>query len=77
MLTFEQAEEKYSKLNDLEKSLFRKVATGELRKDLEGSGQGIGSSDIYCQSISLMQRTEGNWSELVDINWELSEEGYT
>jgi hypothetical protein len=42
----------------------------------DGTGCGIGSSDIYHRSIALVQETEGNIAELVDINWELAEEGY-
>jgi hypothetical protein len=75
-MTFEKAQEVFANFSDQFKMFYKRVASKALQKEYEGSGCGIGSSDIYLEAIHLVVETDGNLAKLVDINWELSEEGY-
>jgi hypothetical protein len=75
-MTFEEAQKVFSEFTDQFKMFYKRVASSSLQKDYEGTGQGIGSSDIYYRAIELVRETDGQLNQLVDINWELSQEGY-
>ena len=65
--------DEFNKLSDQYKRMYRNVASAKLSLQMAGSGEGIGSSDISNEALSLFERTKGNIAELVDINWEISE----
>jgi hypothetical protein len=54
MKTFEQAQYEVQNLPAVEWTLLRKAAVARL-EDTTPSGQGIGTSDISCEAISMVQ----------------------
>jgi hypothetical protein len=72
MDSFDEAAEKFSKHSDMLKQMYRNVASKKLSLCYAGSGQGIGSSDIYITAVELYRETDGNLGQLVDINEEIN-----
>lgn len=71
-----EAETQYKAQGTTVQSLVRAVASKSLQKDYEGTGQGISSSDMYHRCVDLWHQVEGNVGGLVDINHELTQEGF-
>ena len=65
--------DEFDKLRNEVKRMYRNVASAKLSLEMAGSGQGIGSSDISNEALSLFELTKGDIGELVDINWEITE----
>jgi hypothetical protein len=70
-MTFKEAEARYKEHSEPYTRAYRNVASTKLSLEMAGSGQGIGSSDIYCKAIDLYITTDGNLGKLLDINIEL------
>lgn len=72
MDSFEEAAEAFNKHSDMFKQMYRNVASRKLSLSYAGSGQGIGSSDIYITAVELYRETDGDLTLLVDINEEIT-----
>ena len=69
LLSFEKAAEKLDEMSECIKLQFRKIASARLQKETP-EGCGIGTSDVWCEMVSLVQSTDGEMAALVDLAWE-------